>query len=91
MQYNLADMGKLEVWMTKNLREKITLSKHVILLGYISLSILANYVIIVSKLEILKSKWTKKNIDLSDIINTMKYLTIEEYVAITSYGTKQHW
>ena len=41
-----------------------------------------NYIIIVLKHEIYKSRWTKKMINLTTLLQTLKaYLIIEEYIS----------
>ena len=80
----------LKRWMNKNLQERITLTKKVIIMGDSSKSILANYIIIITKYEIYKSKWTKKIIELKFILETLKkFLSIEEYISSSSNSSKK--
>ena len=80
---------RLEQWMTINLRESVYLTNETILLGDNKISVIANYIIIVTKHEIFKSKWTKKNIQIIDIIKRLKeYLVIEEYISKTTQNIR---
>ena len=79
----------IEQWMTINLRETIQLTNESILLGDNTISIIANYIIIVTKHEIFKSKWTKKDLTVKDIVKRLKeYLVIEEYISNITQRTK---
>ena len=79
----------LEIWMLHNLRENIKITRTVVILGDHNVSIIANYIIIVVKHEIYKSKWTGKMLTMKEIENTLKrYLIIEEYVSMISQSLK---
>ena len=53
-------------------------------------SIIVNYIIMVTKHEIYKSKWYKKKVTLGNIIKKLQYyLQIEEYVNTVSIGKEK--
>ena len=78
-------------WIMMNLNEHTILDKRSIVLGNHSNSIICNYIILVIKHEIYKSKWSKRKVTKQYIINKLShYLTIEEYVHTISLGSRKN-
>ena len=68
-------------WIMVNVNENTILDKKSIVLGNHSNSIICNFILLVIKHEIYKSKWSKRKVTKHYIINKLShYLTIEEYV-----------
>ena len=79
----------LKRWIATNINEKYTLDNESIILGNPVNSILMNYIILVTKYEIYKHKWTKNVINFQTIITKLKKnLEIEEYVSTITIGNK---
>ena len=80
----------IEGWMHLNINEKVLFNKQSILLGSPENSTIVNYIFLIVKHEIYKSKWNKSKLSLHQIIEKLKYyLKIEEYVNIISIGREK--
>ena len=82
--------NELGRWINQNINERVQLDKRSILLGNPENSIIVNYIIMVTKHEIYKSKWYKKKVALGNIIKKQQYyLHIEEYANTVSIGKEK--
>ena len=74
------------MWIIRNIHEYVECNIESAILGFKKYSILVNYIFIIVKHEIFKSKWSKKLINMDSIVNTLKeYLIIEEYISTISH------
>ena len=74
-------------WTATNINGNHSLDNKSIALGNPKNSILMNYIIMVTKYEIYKSKWTKKAINTQSILAKLKNnLEMEEYVTTITIG-----
>ena len=77
--------NKLETWILRNIREKVECNIKTSVLGINDYSVLVNYIFIICKHEIFKSKWSSKVINQDSLLNTLKeYLLMEEYISTIS-------
>ena len=75
-----------ERWINHNINKRVQFDKRSIILGNPENSIIVNYIFMLTKHEIYKSKWQKK-VTLENIIKKLQYyLQIEEYVNTVSIG-----
>ena len=82
--------GGIEEWINHNINENVSFEKRSILLGNPENSVLVNYIFLVVKHEIYKSKWNKSKLSLALIIEKLKYyLKIEEYINVISVGREK--
>ena len=80
----------VERWINHNITEKILFNKKSILLGCPENSILVNYIFIIVKHDIYKSKWNKSKVTLKKILEKLKYyLQIDEYIDTISIGREK--
>ena len=80
----------VENWLNHNINEKIAFDKKAILLGCPDNSILVNYIFLIVKHEIYKSKWNKSKVTLQKILEKLKYyLKIDEYISTISIGKEK--
>ena len=80
----------IERWLNRNINEHILFEKSAILLGSPENSVIVNYIFLIAKHEIYKSKWTKTKVTLNKIIGKLKYyLKIDEYVNTISVGKEK--
>ena len=76
--------------ITHILIDCILFDKKTILLGCPENSILVNYIILIVKHEIYKSKWNNSKVTLQKIIEKLKYyLKIDEYISTISIGREK--
>ena len=80
----------VERWLNHNINEHILFNKQAILLGCPENSVIVNYIFLIVKHEIYKSKWSKTKVTLNKIIGKLKYyLQIEEYINTISFGREK--
>ena len=75
----------LEAWISRNVQEKVECNNITAILSINEYSVLVNYIFIICKHEIFKSRWTSKVINQDSLLKTLKeYLVIEEYISTIS-------
>ena len=75
----------LERWISRNIQERVECNNITAIMGINEYSALVNYIFIICKHEIFKSKWSLKVINQDSLLKTLKeHLVIEEYISTIS-------